>query len=69
MECPEFPLNHEFYRFKKNKIKNLRPELLSASVDQFLIEPVQTSTLGFDLLKVPFHLFSPFSLMREQHFC
>lgn len=63
VERPEFPLNHAFYRSKKKK--NLRPELLSASVDQFLIEPVQTSTLRFDLLKVPFHLFSPFSLMRE----
>lgn len=46
--------------------KNLRPELLSAPVDQFLVEPVQTSTLRFDLLKVPFHLFPPFSLMKAR---
>lgn len=59
----EFPSNR-LRVFATNK--NLRPELLSAPVDQFLVQPVQTSALGFDLLKVPFHLFPPFSLMKAR---
>lgn len=45
-----------------------KPELLSASVDQLLIESVETSAIRFNLLKVLLHLFPPFSLMRV-HFC
>lgn len=45
-----------------------KPELLSAPVDQFLVKSVETSALGFNLLKVLFHLLSPFSLMRAE-FC
>lgn len=45
-----------------------KPELLPAAVNQFLVEPMKTSALGFNLLKVLFHLLSPFSLMRA-HFC
>lgn len=58
--------HHPLVTTTRFESKESKPELLSASVDQFLIESVDTSTLGFNLLEVLFHLLPPFSLMRAQ---
>lgn len=45
-------------------LRLFEPELLSASLDQLLVQPVKTRALGFDLLKVVPHFVPPFHLER-----